>query len=82
MTPAERTARARVAALSMHSQGKTNTTKARAAFLARFEASVDPERRLSDRDRIIRAEMARKAYFAKLARRSAQKRRATAHGTT
>ena len=80
VTPAERSARARIAALSIHAQGKTNTSRARATFLARFEASVDPERRLSDRDRNIRAELARKAYFAKLARRSAEKRRATMQG--
>jgi hypothetical protein len=31
----------------MHAQGNTNTTPARAAFLARFEVFVDPHQQLS-----------------------------------
>jgi hypothetical protein len=50
------------------------TAKARAAFLERFVDQVDPDRRLSERERLRRAESARKAYFARLALKSAQAR--------
>jgi len=51
------------------------TANARRAFLARFEHQVDPDGRLSPAERERRAESARKAYFARLALKSAAARR-------
>lgn len=80
MTPAERSMRARIAAYSLHAQrdARETTAPARAAFLARFEDLVDPDRILTDAERVRRAESARKAHFTRLALRSAQARRARA----
>lgn len=77
LTAAERTLRARLAA---HSKWATHdplegTAKARAAFLNRFEQEVDPTGALDPAERRRRAEHARKAYFARLALKSAQARR-------
>jgi hypothetical protein len=49
--------------------------RARQAFLDRFEREVDPDGTLPPAERARRAEHARKAYFAKLALKSAQARR-------
>jgi hypothetical protein len=51
------------------------TAPGRAAFLARFEDEVDPDRVLPEAERLRRAESARKAYFARLALKSAKVRR-------
>ena len=51
------------------------TQPGRDAFLRTFEDQVDPERRLNPQERAARAEAAKRAYFARLALRSAQKRR-------
>lgn len=75
LTPEERTLRARLAAHAQHSQGKTNTEPARKAFLDRFEREVDPDGALDPKERARRAEHARKAYFARLALKSAKARR-------
>lgn len=58
------------------------TAPARAAFEDRFHDQVDPEGILDPRERAIRAEHARKAYFAALALRSAQARRRAREATT
>ncbi|HEV2779108.1 MAG TPA: hypothetical protein VGX25_06855 [Actinophytocola sp.] len=50
------------------------TAPARAAFLDRFEREVDPDGQLDPRERGIRAEHARKAYFTRLSLRSAKAR--------
>lgn len=50
--------------------------KAQDAFLSRFEKQVDPEGTLPPKERAFRAAHARKAYFTKLALKSAQSRRA------
>lgn len=78
LTPEERALRARIAAHALHSKcnSKDLTAKARETFLARFEAEVDPEGILSPGERKRRAEHARKAYFARLALKSAKSRRA------
>jgi hypothetical protein len=52
------------------------TAPARAAFNARFEREVDPGGTLPAAERERRALAARKAYFARLAYRSAKARRA------
>ena len=51
------------------------TAAARIAFLERFETEVDPDRTLAPEERARRAESARKAYFARLALKSADTRR-------
>ena len=51
------------------------TAKARAAFLLKFIDQVDPDRSLPEPERLRRAEHARKAYFTRLAMRSAVARR-------
>jgi hypothetical protein len=52
------------------------TAAGRTAFLDRFEAQVDPDGLLPAAERALRAEHAKKAYFARLALKSAQARRA------
>ncbi len=51
------------------------TAPARDKFDARFEKEVDPEGVLDPAERMRRAENARKAYFARLALKSAESRR-------
>ena len=46
--------------------------------MARFEKEVDPDGVLAPEERARRADQAKKAYFARLALLSAQKRRRTA----
>jgi hypothetical protein len=54
------------------------TLPARKAFLAKFERQVDPHQVLPEEERKRRAMAARKAHFARLALKSAQKRRRNA----
>jgi len=77
LTPAQRKLRARIAAESMHAQGKTNTAKARKGFMQKFEDQVDPERKLSPDERAKRAEHARRAHMTRLALASARSRGGT-----
>ncbi|WP_454778103.1 hypothetical protein [Georgenia muralis] len=57
------------------SDRSARTAPARAAMLARFEAQIDPDGILPPAERARRAEHARKAYFARLALKSARARR-------
>lgn len=77
MSPQERSLRARQAAHTLHAthDSRELTRPARDTFLAKFERQVDPDGELSEAERQRRAEQARKAYFADLARRSAKVRR-------
>jgi hypothetical protein len=77
MTPGERTLRARMAAYVLHSRydSRELTAPARRAFNDRFEKEVDPDGTLPPDERQRRAAAAKKAYFARLALRSAQARR-------
>jgi hypothetical protein len=77
MSPSERAMRARLAAFALHAQrDPRETTRAgRAAFAARFEMEVDPDGSLTEPERRRRAEAARRAYFTRLALRSARARR-------
>lgn len=77
LTPNERTMRARLAAHLLHASvdSREHTGPARRAFMARFEDQVDPDRVLSPAERARRAEHAKKAYFTRLALKSAQVRR-------
>ncbi|MFV2177627.1 hypothetical protein ACFHW2_14475 [Actinomadura sp. LOL_016] len=68
----------RIAALvswSKTGDRKKRTKPARDAFLARFEREVDPDGVLAPEERRVRAELAKRAYMLKLAKRSAQARK-------
>ena len=69
--------RGRIGAYATHAahDPRETTANARAAFLQRFERDVDPEGVLPEDERRRRAAYARKAYFARLALRSARARR-------
>ena len=73
----------RIGAHSAHSRHDSRdlTANARAAFLETFLRQVDPNRELPEAERRRRAEHAKKAYFGKLALKSAQVRRAAAEAT-
>lgn len=70
----QRTIRARAAAFALHAQGKTSTSAATAASMARFETQVDPDRVLTPEERARRAEYARKSYFTSLALKASRAR--------
>lgn len=57
------------------------TEAARRAFRDRFERQVDPDGTLPPAERARRAEHARKAYYTRLALRSAQSRRRAKQAT-
>lgn len=84
LSPQEATLRARIGAYALHAKHDPReiTQNARQAFLARFIDEVDPDRTLPDDERLRRAEYARKAYFARLALRSAQVRAKKSKRTT
>jgi len=78
MTPAERSLRSQIGAHESWARTEdrsARTAKARKAALDRFEREVDPNGELTQQERAKRAEHARKAYFARLALKSAQARR-------
>ena len=76
MNPSIMAMRGRVGAYVKHSRHdpRESTALARAAFLSKFLDEVDPDRTLPEPERLRRAEMARRAYFSRLALRSAQTR--------
>ena len=79
LTPAERTLRARLAAhesWAATADPTARTAPARDTFLERFERQVDPDGILDPAERARRAEHAKKAYFLRLALKSAQARSA------
>lgn len=67
----------RIGAYALHAQRdpRETTANARRAFLDRFLDEVDADRVLPEDERNRRAESAKKAYFARLALKSAQTRR-------
>jgi hypothetical protein len=69
--------RGRLGAYALHAthDPRAITANGRATFLARFEREVDPEGRLTPDERARRAEYAKRAYFTRLALKSAQVRR-------
>jgi hypothetical protein len=69
--------RGKIGAYSLHAthDAKEITEPARKAFLAKFEAQVDPDGILPVEERRRRAAHARSAHFARLALKSAQARR-------
>jgi hypothetical protein len=76
-SPEELSLYGRIGAYAMHARhdSRKTTAKARAVFLSRFEREVDPEGVLPPEERARRAEYAKRAYFSKLALKSAQSRR-------
>jgi hypothetical protein len=82
LTPEQRRLRTRLAAYAMHARHdpRVTTRAARDAFLARFEREVDPHGELPPRERLRRAEAARKAYFTALALSSSKARRSRRRG--
>jgi hypothetical protein len=77
-TQSERTLTARLAANTRWSRTadpSAATAPARRALLDKFEREVDPDGVLPAADRTRRAEHARKAYYTRLALKSAQARR-------
>lgn len=78
LSPEDRKRRARLAAAARwaKSDRPQGTQAARDAFLARFEAEVDPEGQLDPAERAERAEHARRAYFQRMAWDRERKRRA------
>ncbi len=72
--------RGRIGAHLLHARydSRVLTAPARAAFLASFERAVDPDGVLPADERRRRAAHLRAAHFARLARLSAQARRARA----
>ncbi|MGI8707948.1 MAG: hypothetical protein ACR2LG_07095 [Actinomycetota bacterium] len=77
LSPSELSLRGRLGAHRLHASydSKTVSQPARDAFMARFEREVDPELTLDPKERARRAMHARKAYFTRLALKSAQARR-------
>ncbi len=69
--------RGRIGAHTLHARydPRVTTAAARRAFLDRFEREADPDGVLPLEERARRARHLRKAYFARLALRSAQARR-------
>jgi hypothetical protein len=76
LTPAQRSQRARLAALVRWSKENpaANAARGQAGLLARFEREVDPDNVLPAAERTRRAEAARKAHMARLALKSSQAR--------
>ena len=82
-SPAERTIRAQIAAHERWAKTPDRsaaTAPARRGLEAKFEREVDPDGRLSPAERAKRVENARKAYYARLALKSAEARRRKAGG--
>jgi hypothetical protein len=75
--PAHRALAARIAAHSLHARltdPSAHTAPARKAFNDRFEHEADPDGVLSPEERARRASHLRKAYFSRLALKSAKAR--------
>ncbi|QNI06505.1 hypothetical protein GAN17_09490 [Mycobacterium kubicae] len=78
LTPAERSLHGQIGAHESWARTvnrSARTAPARKAMLDKFERQVDPDGELSPAERAKRAEHARKAYFKRMALKSAQARR-------
>lgn len=83
LTPELRRLRAEIAAhdsWANTSDRRARTANGRKAMLDKFEQQVDPDGVLTPAERALRAEHARKAYFKRLALKSAQARRRCSGG--
>ena len=79
LTPEQRQARARIAGLTIHAKGKTNTGPATAAAEARFSREVIEEaaaagETLTDADIARRAKAKRQLFYARLSYTAARAR--------
>lgn len=77
MTPEQRALNARIAVYSMWAKCPDRVARlqpARDGFEKRFADEVDPERKLTEDERARRIEFAKKAYYTKLAKLSAERR--------
>lgn len=77
--PAERRQISRIGGLTRYSRETDRsgaTAAARAAFRDSFLDQVDPDHVMSETDRVVAADTARRAHMARLSLRSAQARRA------
>ena len=77
LTASERSIRGRIGAYTrwVHTEDRYMATrKAREGFYAKFEREVDPDGKLAPQERARPAEFARKAYYQRLALKSAQAR--------
>lgn len=84
MSPNERRLRSQIAANESWKNTpdrSARTAPARASMLAKFDREVDPDGTLAPEERARRAEYARKAYFQRLALKSARSRRIAAELT-
>ena len=77
LTPEERSLRARIAALTLHSQvdSRQHTEPARRTFRDSFLEQVDPTGTMPEAERRRRADTAYRAHMTRLALRSAKARR-------
>lgn len=77
----ERVLAGRIGAYTVHSRydSREITKAGREAFWSKFERQVDPDGLLDPIERARRADMARKAYFSKLALASAKARAKKRH---
>jgi hypothetical protein len=75
--PQDMALRGRIGAFTTHARHDSReiTAPAREAFLSKFEQEVDPDGSLPPEERRRRAEHAKRAHFARLARLSAEARR-------
>lgn len=85
LSPEQRQARARIAGLTAHAMGRTNTGPATAAAEARFAREVIAEaeaagENLTEQQVAKRAAAKRKLFYARLAYASAKARSARARG--
>lgn len=77
LTPEQRAMRSRLAAHVRWSKARDRSAelaKARQAFMSRFEQEVDPNGEMTPEARALAAESARKAYYTRLAYKSALSR--------
>jgi hypothetical protein len=75
LSPAERSAQSRRAALIQKARGRVNTAPGRAAFFQQFLDKVDPDGVLPEGERIERAKALRAAYYADLLLKALASRR-------
>jgi len=75
--PRDMALRGRIGAFRLHAthDPRATTAKARATFRSSFEKLVDPDGHLSPGERARRADAARRAHYARIARLSALRRR-------
>lgn len=74
-SPARMALLGRIGAATLHARGGTTTDAARAAFRDRFLREADPDGTLPPEERARRAEHLRKAWYLRLALKSADARR-------